>query len=52
MRTAIITAEGGELFIVRNGDFIGARYRIESIGADAVELSDRTNGTLRRLVLR
>jgi hypothetical protein len=52
LRSAIITAEGGEVFIVKTGDFIGGRYRVEAIGADAVELSDRTNGAVRRLALR
>jgi hypothetical protein len=52
VRTAIITAEGGEMFMLKVGEFIGARYRVESIGTDAVELSDRANGTSRRLVLR
>ena len=52
VRTAVITAETGEIFIVKVGEFIGARYKVESIGTDAVELSDRANGTLRRLALR
>lgn len=52
VRSAIITAEGGEIFIVKVGEFIGARYKVEAIGTDAVELSDRANGTLRRLALR
>lgn len=52
VRTAVITAEGGEIFIVKVGEFVGARYKVESIGTDMVELSDRANGTLRRLTLR
>jgi hypothetical protein len=52
VRTAIITAEGGEMFMVKVGEFIGARYKVESIGTDIVELSDRANGTFRRLALR
>ena len=52
VRTAIITAEGGEMFMVKAGDSIGARYKVESVGADTVELTDRTTGSIRRLALR
>ena len=52
VRTAIVTLEGGDTLLLRAGEFIGARYRVQSIGADAVELADLTNGTVRRLVLR
>ena len=52
VRTAIVTLEGGETLLLRAGEFIGARYRVKAIGADAVELADLTNGTVRRLVLR
>ena len=52
VRTAILTVEGGDTLLLRAGEFIGARYRVKAIGADAVELSDLTNGTVRRLVLR
>ena len=52
VRTAIVTIEGGETLLLRAGEFIGARYRVKAIGTDAVELSDLTNGAVRRLVLR
>jgi hypothetical protein len=52
VRTAIITAEGGEMFMVKAGDSIGARYKVESVGTDTVELTDRTSGSIRRLALR
>lgn len=52
IRTAIISADGGELLMVRVGESIGARYRVQAIGADAVELTDLTTGAARRLVLR
>jgi hypothetical protein len=52
VRTAIITTESGEMLMLKAGDFIGARYRVESVGTDVVELSDRANGTIRRLALR
>ena len=40
VRTAIITAEGGEMFMVKAGDSIGGRYKVESVGVDTVELTD------------
>jgi hypothetical protein len=52
VRTAIITAEGGEMLMVKAGDAIGARYKVESIGADTVELTDLTTRSIRRLTLR
>jgi hypothetical protein len=52
VRTAIISAEGGELLMVKVGDFLGARYRVQAIGADTVELTDLTSGLVRRLALR
>jgi hypothetical protein len=52
VRTAIITAEGGEMLMVKAGDSIGARYKVESIGADTVELTDLTSRSIRRLTLR
>jgi hypothetical protein len=52
LRTAIISADSGELLMVRVGEFIGARYRVQAIGADAVELSDLVTGAVRRLALR
>lgn len=52
IRTAIISAGADELFLVKVGDFIGARYRVDAIGADAVELFDLTTSSVRRLALR
>lgn len=52
VRTAVISAEGGELLMVKVGDFLGARYRVQAIGADTVELTDLTSGLVRRLALR
>jgi len=51
-RTAIISALSGELFLVKEGELIAARYRVKAIGKDAVELSDLVSGTTRRLALR
>jgi hypothetical protein len=52
VRTAIISADGGELFMVRVGEGIGPRYRVNAIGADAVELSDLMTGAVRTLTLQ
>ena len=52
IRTAIISAQGGEVFIVKAGEFIGARYKVQAVGADAVSLTDLTTGAVRRLGLR
>jgi hypothetical protein len=52
VRTAIISALSGELFLVKEGELIGARYRVKTVGADAVELTDLLSGSMRRLALR
>jgi hypothetical protein len=52
VRTAIISALSGELFLVKEGETIVARYRVGTILADAVELNDLLSGTVRRLALR
>ena len=51
-RTAIISALSGELFLVKEGETLAARYRVGSVSADAVELNDLLTGTVRRLALR
>jgi hypothetical protein len=51
-RTAIISALSGELFMVKEGELIAARYRVKAIGKDAVELTDLVSGATRRLALR
>ena len=50
-RTAIITGEG-QLFTVKEGENVTARYRVVKISADVVELLDLTDNTVRRLALR
>ena len=52
MRTAIISALDGELFLVKEGETLAARYRVGPVAADAVELNDLLTGTVRRLALR
>ena len=51
VRTAIISGEG-QLFMVKEGDTVTARYRVTKISEDVVELSDTESGTVRRLALR
>jgi hypothetical protein len=52
VRTAIISALSGELFLVKEGETIVARYRVGTVAVDAVELTDLVSGTVRRLALR
>jgi hypothetical protein len=52
VRTAILTAEGGEMFIVKVGEAIGARYTVSAIGTDAIELIDLMTNSQRRIALR
>jgi hypothetical protein len=51
VRTAIISAEG-QLFLVKPGDAVGPRYRVVRVGADAVELTDTIDNSIRRLALK
>jgi hypothetical protein len=52
IRTAIISALSGELFLVKEGESIAGRYRVKTVGVDSVELSDQVTGSVRRLALR
>jgi len=52
VRTAIISALDGELFLVKEGESIASRYRVGPVSADAVELNDLLTGAVRRLTLR
>jgi hypothetical protein len=52
VRTAIISALSGDLFLVKEGELIVGRYRVKTVGADAVELIDLVVGGERRLALR
>jgi Tfp pilus assembly protein PilP len=51
-RTAIIGGDADTLYMVREGDTVGERYRVTKIGADAVELEDVLTKGYRRLALR
>ena len=50
-RMAFISFEG-QLFIVKEGEQVGTRYRVTRITADGVELVDLTDDTTRQLGLR
>ena len=51
IRTAVI-AGMGELFLVKAGETLTPRFRVDAIGADAVEISDLQTGSAFRLVLK
>jgi len=52
VRTAMISALSGELFLVKEGEVIAGRYRVKAVSPDAVELNDLVSETVRRLALR
>jgi hypothetical protein len=52
VRTAMITADSDELFMLVEGDTLGARYRVKSVAPQAVELVDLVTTGTRRLALR
>jgi hypothetical protein len=51
VRMAFISA-AGQLLIVKEGDAVTDRYRVEKIAADAVELIDLTDHSTRRLAMK
>jgi hypothetical protein len=51
IRIAFISGEG-QLFMVKEGELVTPRYRVNRIAADVVELQDVNDQTLRRLALR
>jgi hypothetical protein len=52
VRTALITTARGELLTVKAGQDVEIRYRVRTVGTDAVELTDTANGTVRLLTLK
>ena len=52
IRTALITADSDELFMMLEGEMLGGRYRVKAVFPDAVELTDLVTDTPRRLSLR
>src|SRR5262249_12707315 len=51
IRIAFISGEG-QLFMVKEGEMVTPRYRVNRISPDVVELQDVNDQTLRRLALR
>jgi hypothetical protein len=51
-RTAILADEAENLIMVTIGHTVLGRYRVEAIGADAVELKNVETNSVRRLGLR
>jgi hypothetical protein len=51
VRTAFISA-GGQLYMVEEGQELMARYRVQKITADAVELTDLTDNSTQRIVMK
>ena len=50
-RTAVISGEG-QLFLVKEGESVTARYRVAKVTENSVELTDTTDGSTRRLSLK
>lgn len=50
-RTAILSS-ASQLFMVKDGDLVGATYRVSAISADAIELANVTDGRVLRLALK
>jgi hypothetical protein len=51
VRIAFI-AGGGQLFMVKEGETVTPRYRVATIAADVVELTDVIDNSVRRLALK
>ena len=51
IRTAIL-AGPGQLFMVKDGDIVGSKFRVTAISADTVELADTADGHVLRLALK
>jgi hypothetical protein len=51
-RTAVIGGAGDELYMVMEGQTFADRYKVKTIGVDAIELEDTVTGGFRRLALR
>jgi hypothetical protein len=52
VRTAIVSALSGDLFLVKEGETLAGRYRVKTVGADVVELIDLLTNDTKRLALR
>ena|SRR5665213_3409786 len=51
IRTAILTSSS-QLVMVKDGDIVASTYRVTAISADAIELSELTDGHVLRLALK
>ena len=51
VRTAILTS-ASQLLMIKDGDIVSAKYRVTAISADAIELSELTDGHVLRLALK
>jgi len=51
-RTAVIGGDGDTIYMVTEGEPVGARYKVTKIGVDAVELEDLVTHGYRRIALR
>lgn len=51
VRTAIVSGLG-DVFLVKTGDIISGRFRVEQVSADAVQLTDSTTSATTTLTLR
>jgi hypothetical protein len=51
-RTAIVTADSDEIYMIKEGDLLGGRYRVKAVGPGSLELTDLVTGAVRRLALR
>jgi hypothetical protein len=51
VRVAFIAGEG-QLFMVKEGDRIASRFRVNRISADVVELTDLADNSVRRLAMK
>jgi hypothetical protein len=52
VRTAMLADDRDELFMVTVGESVMGRFRVDAIGVDAIQLTDLSTGTVRRLALR
>ena len=52
VRTAMLAGEGDQLIVAAVGDVVVTRYTVTFIGSDAIELTDSTNGAVRRIALQ
>ncbi len=51
VRTAILSSPS-QLLMVKAGDLVAPTYRVSTISADAIELTDSTDGSVLRLALK